>query len=280
MRKQSGKQVSNRTDSAPSARSWEGRLSSLARRGRGLAPGPAPPGVVAGPPWLHGRRLIAKFRFADEGSLVVKTSFAAGVRGDVRRLCQGKSSRAERLLAILFNRGFHALLLHRAAHASWKARIPVVPLLLTRLAQFLFAVDLAYQAELGPGIVIVHGFGLVVGSAVRIEGNCCLFHGVTLGDRGTEWVGSQEADGHPVVEAGCIFGAGAKVLGPIRIGRNSVIGANAVVLKDVAPCSIAAGVPARVIGRRPEMDENLRPILPIADETPACSAERELVRAS
>jgi serine O-acetyltransferase len=184
------------------------------------------------------------------------------VRGDAARLFQGKPSRGQRLLALTFNRGFHALILHRMSHGAWKCRIPIVPMILTRLAQFLFAVDIAYQAQLGPGIVIVHGFGLVVGSAVRIEGNCCLFHGVTLGDRGSEWVGSSEPDGHPVVEAGCIFGAGAKVLGPIRIGRNSVIGANAVVLKDVPPSSTMAGVPARVIGRRPEMDENLRPIHP------------------
>lgn len=189
-----------------------------------------------------------------------KFAFWDCIRADIRRLLQGKSSRAQRLLAIVFNRGFHALVLYRISHAAWMRRIPIVPLVLTRLSQHLFAVDIAYQARLGPGIVIVHGFGLVVGAAVQIQGNCCLFHGVTLGDRGSEWVGSPEPDGHPVVEPGCIFGAGAKILGPIRVGRNSVVGANAVVLRNVPPCSVVAGIPARVIGRRPEMDENLRPI--------------------
>lgn len=189
-----------------------------------------------------------------------RPGFGECVRGDLARLMQGKSSRKQRVLAILANRGFHAMLCYRVSHALSRAGIPLIPLIITRLAQFLFAVDIAIDADLGPGVVIVHGFGLVIGSAVRIEGNCCLFHGVTLGDRGTEWVGSNEQDGHPVVERGVIFGAGAKILGPIRIGSNSVVGANAVVLKDVPPNSIVAGVPARVIGTRPLMDENLRPI--------------------
>ncbi len=184
------------------------------------------------------------------------------VRADIARLMQGKNSRSERVLAILTNRGFHAMLLHRLSHLLRQRRVPVLPLILTRIAQTLFAVDIAIDADLGPGVVIVHGFGLVIGSAVKIEGNCCLFHGVTLGDRGTEWVGSNESDGHPIVERDCMFGAGAKVLGPIRIGRNSVIGANAVVVRDVPPNSIVAGVPARIIGTRPPMDENLRPIRP------------------
>jgi serine O-acetyltransferase len=183
-----------------------------------------------------------------------------GLRADIRLLRRGHPSRLKAVAVILTNRGLQALMLYRISHALWKRRIPLLPLILTRLAQHAFALDIAYQAELGPGIVIVHGFGVVIGSAVRIEGDCCIFHGVTLGDRGSEWVGSDREDGHPVVERGCMFGAGAKVLGPIRIGRNSVIGANAVVLRDIPPCSIAAGVPARVVGRRPEMDENLRPI--------------------
>jgi serine O-acetyltransferase len=183
-----------------------------------------------------------------------------GLGEDIRMLLRGRSSPGSALAALLTNRGLHAILLYRMSHALWRRHVPLVPLVLTRLAQLLFAIDIAYQAELGPGIVIVHGFGLVIGSAVRIEGNCCLYHGVTLGDRGSEWVGSEREDGHPVVERDVMFGAGAKVLGPIHIGRNCVVGANAVLLADVPPCSIVAGVPARVVGTRPEMDENLRPI--------------------
>jgi len=152
---------------------------------------------------------------------------------------------------LLTNRGLQSILLYRLSHALWERHVPILPLLFTRVAQILYGIDIAYQSELGPGIVIVHGVGLVIGSQTKIEGDCCLYQGVTLGDRGSEWVGSNRPDGHPIIEAGVMFGAGAKVLGPIRVGRNSIIGANAVVTHDVPPNSIVVGVPGRVIGTRP-----------------------------
>lgn len=163
-------------------------------------------------------------------------------------------TRGQAARVILTNRGFQAIILYRLSRALWQRGVPLLPLVLTRLAQSLFAVDIAYQADLGPGIVIVHGFGLVIGSETVIEGDCCLFHGVTLGDRGSEWVGSSRPDGHPTLETNVMVGAGAKILGPIRIGRSSIIGANAVVLRDVPPFSIMAGVPARIVGQRPIED--------------------------
>lgn len=186
----------------------------------------------------------------------------AGLRADARFLTRTQSSRAKKWATALMNRGMQVLVLYRVSHALWRRRVPLLPLLLTRLCQHLYAVDIAFEAELGPGIVIVHGFGLVIGNQTRIAGQCILFHGVTFGDRGSEWVGTTVPDGHPVVESGCMFGAGAKVLGPLRIGTNCVVGANAVVLKDVPPDSIVAGVPGRVVGQRPPMDANLRPVLP------------------
>lgn len=178
-------------------------------------------------------------------------TIAQCIRADLAKLTKNNASAPKVIVAVLTNRGFHSLLLYRLSRALWQCKIPFLPLILTRLAQSLFAVDISYQADLGPGIVIVHGFGVVVGGLTKIEGDCCLFHGVTLGDRGSEWVSSTRTDGHPTVGRGVMFGAGAKVLGPIRVGDNSVIGANAVVIHDVPPNSIVAGVPGRVIGVRP-----------------------------
>jgi serine O-acetyltransferase len=176
------------------------------------------------------------------------------VRRDIHRLVRGHPSRLKVCAVLLTNRGLQAILLYRVAHTLQKYRVPLLPMLLSRWSQFLFAVDIAPQADIGPGIVIVHGFGLVIGTEVKIVGDCCLFHGVTLGDRGSEWVGSMRRDGHPTLERNVMVGAGAKILGPIRIGESSVIGANAVVLEDVPPYSIVAGIPARVVGRRPISD--------------------------
>ena len=183
-----------------------------------------------------------------------RTGLSYALRRDVARLVRKVPTRGQAARVILTNRGFQAIILYRLSRALWQRGVPLLPLVLTRLAQSLFAVDIAYQADLGPGIVIVHGFGLVIGSETVIEGDCCLFHGVTLGDRGSEWVGSSRPDGHPTLETNVMVGAGAKILGPIRIGRSSIIGANAVVLRDVPPFSIMAGVPARIVGQRPIED--------------------------
>jgi serine O-acetyltransferase len=174
----------------------------------------------------------------------------ACLRQDAKRLLHGRDSRLQAVRVMLTNRGMQSILLYRLAHACWRNKIPLLPLLFSRVAQHLFAIDISYKSRLGPGIVIVHGFGVVIGSDVRIAGDCCVFHGVTLGDRGSEWVNSDRADGHPRIGREVMFGAGAKVLGPITIGDNCVIGANAVVLTDVPSDSVAAGVPAKVVSRR------------------------------
>lgn len=187
----------------------------------------------------------------------------AGLRAcliaDVAMLTRGHSSRLKRAAVVVLSRGMQAVFLYRIAHACHLRRIPLVPFVLARLSHHLYAVDIAPSARIGPGLVLVHCFGTVVGSAVRIEGQCVLFHGVTLGDRGSEWVGSRRSDGHPVVGRGCMFGAGAKVLGPVTIGARTVIGANSVVISDVPDDSVAAGMPARVVNTRPKMNDELRP---------------------
>ena len=173
-----------------------------------------------------------------------------GLRRDIAQLVRGHPTRRKAIAVTLTNRGLQAVLLYRMAHSLWKKGVPVLPMLLSRISQHAFAVDISPKCRLGPGIVIVHGFGVVIGSDTEIEGDCCIFHGVTLGDRGSEWVNSDRPDGHPRVGRDVMFGAGAKVLGPIRIGNNCVIGANAVVLSDVPDDSVAAGIPAKIVSRR------------------------------
>lgn len=153
-----------------------------------------------------------------------------------------------------------AVFLYRLASALRRLRVPALPFVLARLSHHGYAVDIAPSAKIGPGLVLVHCFGTVIGSAVEIEGDCVIFHGVTLGDRGSEWVGSREADGHPVIGKSCILGTGAKILGPVRIGQNCVVGANSVVVSDIPENSVAAGLPAKVVNTRPMMDADLRPV--------------------
>jgi len=173
----------------------------------------------------------------------------------------GRHHRGLKRWAVVFlSRGMQAVFLYRLAHALQQKKIPALPMILARVSQHVYAVDIAPSAQIGPGLVLVHAFGIVIGSATQIDGDCVVFHGVTFGDRGSEWVGTRRPDGHPVVGRGCIFGAGAKVLGPITIAENCVIGANSVVTSSIPCDSIAAGLPAKVVNQRPKMDENLRPV--------------------
>jgi serine O-acetyltransferase len=140
-------------------------------------------------------------------------------------------------IAIFFNRGFHALLFYRIANTLYKWKIPVLPLIFTRVIQVIYAIDIDYKATLEGGIVIVHGVGLVIGSGAQIRSNVVLFHGVTLGRRG---IGPHisKTDGFPTVEEDCIICTGAVLLGNIVIGKNTTVGANCVVTNNLAPNTI------------------------------------------
>ncbi len=138
------------------------------------------------------------------------------------------------LFAVLFNRGFHALLFYRLSNKFYRWKIPILPLVFTRIIQILYAIDIDFKANLEGGIIIVHGVGLVIGSGVRIFSNVVLFHGVTLGRRGIGPTISS-TDGFPTINEGCIICTGAALLGNITIGKNTTIGANCVVTHNIAP---------------------------------------------
>jgi serine O-acetyltransferase len=140
-------------------------------------------------------------------------------------------------IIFFFNRGFHALLFYRIANVLYKYKIPVLPLIFTRVIQIFYAVDIDYKASLDGGIVIVHGTGLVIGSGVQMGSNIILFHGVTLGRRGIGPVISDN-DGYPIIEEGCIICTGAMLFGNITIGKNTTIGANCVITNNIAANSI------------------------------------------
>jgi serine O-acetyltransferase len=131
--------------------------------------------------------------------------------------------------------------LHRLAHASHRMRIPLLPTLFYAVNRVLFGIVLPPQTKVGHRVKFAYlGLGTVVHRNAVIGDDVIVGSNVTIGGR----------SGHsqlPVIEAGAYIGTGARVLGPVCIGRNAVIGANAVVLQDVPANSVAAGVPARVI---------------------------------
>jgi serine O-acetyltransferase len=143
----------------------------------------------------------------------------------------------------LNHKGFQALQVYRLSHWFWTRQRHSLSYFLQSRASEVFAVDIHPGARIGSGLFIDHGTGVVVGETAVIGENVSLLQEVTLGGTGKE-IG----DRHPKVGNGVLICAGAKVLGNIRIGEGSKIGAGSVVLSDVAPHTTVVGVPARPVG--------------------------------
>ncbi len=144
--------------------------------------------------------------------------------------------------------GLHALILHRIAHALWKAKTPFLPRFFSQLSRFITGIEIHQGAKIGEGFFIDHGTGVVIGETAIIGDKVTLFQGVTLGGTGKE-----KGKRHPTLGNNVVVGAGAKILGDITIGNNVNIGANSVVLWDVPDDSTVVGVPGRVakkLGKR------------------------------
>jgi serine O-acetyltransferase len=167
--------------------------------------------------------------------------------------------------------GVQSLLAHRVASAMYRAHVPLVPRLIAAIARSLTGIEIHPAAEIGPGLFIDHGMGVVIGETAEIGADVTIYQGVTLG--GTGFATGKR---HPTVEDNVTIGSGAKLLGPIRVGHGSKIGANTVVIHDVPPnCTVVGnpGHPVRVEGRRlegPDADWVHLPD-PIADAIKALS---------
>ena len=142
---------------------------------------------------------------------------------------------------LLLYQGLYALYYYRIAHLLYKIRLEFFARLISQYGRFLTGIEIHPGAEIGKGLFIDHGMGVVVGETTIIADNVTLYQGVTLG--GT---GKQSTKRHPTIGNNVVVGAGAKVLGNITIGDNSYIGANAVVIKDVPVNSTIVGVPGRI----------------------------------
>lgn len=171
------------------------------------------------------------------------------LREDWRR-AYGQSSYAGRLRKILHtltSPGFQAVLGYRVSRWCLKQPIPFVGAILQRWVEIWTGVSIPAETEIGPGLLILHFGGIVINSRVAMGRECTLHHGVTIGNR---------HPGGPSPQLGdrVLIGAGAKILGGVRVGDDVEIGANAVVLTDLPDGAVAVGVPARIvrIKKRPE----------------------------
>ncbi len=138
--------------------------------------------------------------------------------------------------------GLQALALHRVSHRLWKYGLPLIPRLLSQMTRSLTGIEIHPGATIGQGVFIDHGMGVVIGETAEIGNRCLLYQGVTLG--GT---GKAHGKRHPTLQENVVVGAGAKVLGAIKVGANTRIGAGSVVVRDVEADSTVVGIPGRVV---------------------------------
>ncbi|MBQ9134023.1 MAG: serine O-acetyltransferase [Clostridia bacterium] len=164
------------------------------------------------------------------------------MRYDVAAIRDRDPAATSDLEVMLLYSGFHAVTMHRAAHALYKKGHKLSARAISQGARFLTGIEIHPGAKIGKGLVIDHGSGVVIGETAEIGDNCTLYQGVTLGGTGKD-TGKR----HPTLGDNVMVGSGAKVLGPFKVGSGAKIASNAVVLEEVPENATAVGVPARVV---------------------------------
>ncbi len=156
---------------------------------------------------------------------------------------QEKDPAARNILeVILLYPGFHIVVAHKLAHWLYKHELLFLARFVSQLARFFTGIEVHPGATIGRRLFIDHGKGIVIGETATIGDDCTIYHGVTLGGTGKE-----NRKRHPDIGDRVMVGCGAKILGPIQIGNDVKIGANAVVLKDVEDNCTVVGIPGRII---------------------------------
>ena len=151
---------------------------------------------------------------------------------------------------ILTYPGVKAIFFHRIANFFAIAKFDLVARIISQISRFFTGIEIHPKAKIGKNLFIDHGMGVVIGETSEISDNVTIYHNVTLGGTSPSINTNEQRDSkrHPTLEENVVVGSGAQILGPIVIGKNSLIGANAVVTKDVPEKSIMAGNPAKKIG--------------------------------
>ena len=151
---------------------------------------------------------------------------------------------------ILTYPGVKAIFFHKISHFFSLAKFDLIARIISQFSRFLTGIEIHPKAKIGKNLFIDHGMGVVIGETSEIGNNVTIYHNVTLGGISPSINSNQQRDikRHPTLEDNVVVGSGAQILGPITIGKNSLIGSNSVVTKDVPEKSVMAGIPAKRIG--------------------------------
>ncbi len=182
-------------------------------------------------------REIVEDAYANDASLV------QAARADLVAIYERDPACHKLLQPILYFKGYQAMQAYRLGHYLWTQGHRDLAYFVQMRVSEIFGVDIHPAARIGKGIMIDHAHSIVIGETAVVGDNVSMLHSVTLGGTGKE-----EEDRHPKIADGVLIGAGAKVLGNIKVGKCSRIAAGSVVLEEVPECKTVAGIPARIVG--------------------------------
>lgn len=179
------------------------------------------------------------------------------LKADIEACLTRDPAANSRLEVVLVYPGFHAVVFYRAGHWLWRRGLRLLARVVTHLGRMLTGIEIHPGARIGSGFFIDHGNGVVIGETAEIGDNVTLYHDVTLGGIAPSIDAAAQRDRkrHPTLEDDVIVGSGAQILGPIVVRRGARVGANSVVLTEVAAGATVVGIPAKVVrARRPQDD--------------------------
>ena len=166
-----------------------------------------------------------------------------------------------KLSVILTYPGAKAVFFHRIANFFAIAKFNLVARIISQFSRFLTGIEIHPNAKIGKNLFIDHGMGVVIGETSEIGDNVTIYHMVTLGGISPSINSDDQRNTkrHPTLMDNVVVGSGAQILGPVVVGKNAKIGANAVVTKDVDENSVMVGIPAKNVGQVSTQDENFKP---------------------
>ena len=176
-----------------------------------------------------------------------------------------------KLSVILTYPGAKAVFFHKIANFFAIAKFNLIARIISQFSRFLTGIEIHPKANIGKNLFIDHGMGVVIGETSDIGNNVTIYHMATLGGISPS-VNSNEQRNikrHPTLKDNVVVGSGAQILGPVTVGKNAKIGANAVVTKDVPENAVMVGIPAKNVGETSSSDENFKPygITPESDKS-------------
>jgi serine O-acetyltransferase len=174
------------------------------------------------------------------------------VREEVNAMMQRDPAARSAIEVMFCYSGFHAIVLHRLARACWRRGFRFLARFISQFARFATGIEIHPGAQIGKRLFIDHGMGVVIGETAEIGDDVTLYHDVTLGGvaPSINAESQREQKRHPTLENGVIVGSGAQILGPIIVGAEARVGANAVATKDVPAGVTVVGIPAQVVRRK------------------------------